>query len=116
MVGFKGELIHVFNKNESAIHKSDYFENISHRENIILMGDSLGKFMFYFSMAQNTATSEECSHTVNLLVTAVVYSRITLFQPPLYMWTFSESSINNCGVAGEANIRLNLLLFSKPTP
>ena len=42
LTGFKGELIHVFNKSESAIHKSDYFENIRERENIILMGDSLG--------------------------------------------------------------------------
>ncbi len=28
MVGFKGELIHTFNKNENAIHKSTYFQDI----------------------------------------------------------------------------------------
>jgi len=35
-------LIHVFNKNENALHKSDYFEKLMHRDNIILLGDSLG--------------------------------------------------------------------------
>ena len=43
MVGFVGEeIIHTFNKNENAIHSSDYFYNIRHRENLLLMGDSLG--------------------------------------------------------------------------
>ena len=40
--GFHGTLIHVFNKNEDALHKSDYFEKLFHRDSIILMGDSLG--------------------------------------------------------------------------
>jgi 5'-nucleotidase len=35
-------MIHVYNKNENAVHSSDYFENISHRENLLLLGDSLG--------------------------------------------------------------------------
>lgn len=42
MVGFKGDLIHMFNKNENAIHSSDYFDKLRGRNNIILMGDSLG--------------------------------------------------------------------------
>ncbi|KAK3082748.1 hypothetical protein FSP39_004237 [Pinctada imbricata] len=42
MIGFKGDLIHVYNKNESSIHDSDYFKNLSHRHNVILIGDSLG--------------------------------------------------------------------------
>ena len=42
MVGFHDELIHSFNKNESAIHKSDYFDKLKMRENAILLGDSLG--------------------------------------------------------------------------
>ena len=41
-MGFKGDLIHVFNKNENVIHNSDYFEKLESRENIILLGDSLG--------------------------------------------------------------------------
>lgn len=49
--GFKGELIHVFNKNETAIGKSDYFETLSHRDNVILLGDSLGDI----AMADGTA-------------------------------------------------------------
>ncbi|XP_076051995.1 cytosolic 5'-nucleotidase IIIB isoform X1 [Oratosquilla oratoria] len=42
MVGFQGDLIHMFNKNENAIHSSDYFSQLTSRSNIILMGDSLG--------------------------------------------------------------------------
>ena len=42
MIGFQNEIIHVYNKNENAIHDSDYFQNIEHRTSMILMGDSLG--------------------------------------------------------------------------
>ncbi|CAL4061509.1 unnamed protein product [Meganyctiphanes norvegica] len=42
MIGFKGEIIHVFNKNENAVHESDYFKKIGGRNNVILLGDSLG--------------------------------------------------------------------------
>ncbi|XP_059174721.1 7-methylguanosine phosphate-specific 5'-nucleotidase A-like isoform X1 [Physella acuta] len=42
VVGFADEIIHTFNKNENAIHSSDYFFNIKHRENLLLMGDSVG--------------------------------------------------------------------------
>uniref|UniRef100_A0A2P2I1C9 5'-nucleotidase n=1 Tax=Hirondellea gigas TaxID=1518452 RepID=A0A2P2I1C9_9CRUS len=42
VVGFEGEMIHMFNKNENAIHESPYFKDIGNRSNAILMGDSLG--------------------------------------------------------------------------
>lgn len=42
VTGIEGEMIHVFNKNESAIHGSPYFKMLETRKNIILMGDSLG--------------------------------------------------------------------------
>ena len=42
MSGFKGDLIHSFNKNENAVHNSAYFSNIAIRKNCILLGDSLG--------------------------------------------------------------------------
>ncbi|CAK8698404.1 unnamed protein product [Clavelina lepadiformis] len=42
MVGFDGLLIHSFNKNEGALVHSEYFEEISHRHNIILLGDMMG--------------------------------------------------------------------------
>ncbi|KAK2186852.1 hypothetical protein NP493_186g00009 [Ridgeia piscesae] len=42
LIGFKGDIIHIFNKNEGAIHRSDYFLDLAHRENIILLGDSMG--------------------------------------------------------------------------
>ena len=42
LVGFKGDMIHTFNKNECSIHKSDYFQKLEKRENLILLGDSTG--------------------------------------------------------------------------
>lgn len=42
VVGFEGDLIHMFNKNENAIHSSDYFDKLTGRNNVILLGDSLG--------------------------------------------------------------------------
>ena len=42
MVGFKGDLIHSFNKNESSVHDSDYFDNLEKHNNILLLGDSIG--------------------------------------------------------------------------
>ncbi|KAL1116314.1 hypothetical protein AAG570_005809 [Ranatra chinensis] len=42
ITGFQGTLIHIYNKNQHAIENSDYFQELSHRENVILMGDSLG--------------------------------------------------------------------------
>nr|XP_002131716.1 cytosolic 5'-nucleotidase 3-like [Ciona intestinalis] len=44
LVGFEGELIHVYNKNEGALTDSAYwyFEDIKHRHNICLLGDSMG--------------------------------------------------------------------------
>uniref|UniRef100_A0A667Y9R0 5'-nucleotidase n=1 Tax=Myripristis murdjan TaxID=586833 RepID=A0A667Y9R0_9TELE len=40
--GFKGELIHVYNKHDGALRNTDYFKQVKDNCNIILMGDSLG--------------------------------------------------------------------------
>ncbi|XP_054710107.1 cytosolic 5'-nucleotidase 3-like [Uloborus diversus] len=42
LLGFKDELIHTFNKNKGSIKNSDYFETLKTRNNVILLGDSLG--------------------------------------------------------------------------
>ncbi|XP_071038301.1 7-methylguanosine phosphate-specific 5'-nucleotidase isoform X2 [Parasteatoda tepidariorum] len=42
LLGFKGNMIHTFNKNLSSVENKDYFEQLSGRNNIILLGDSLG--------------------------------------------------------------------------
>ena len=42
MDGFKNQLIHTFNKNEGSLEHNAYFEEISHRHNIILVGDMMG--------------------------------------------------------------------------
>ncbi|XP_069777154.1 cytosolic 5'-nucleotidase 3 isoform X3 [Narcine bancroftii] len=40
--GFKGELIHVYNKHDGALRSSEYFHKLKDNCNIILLGDSLG--------------------------------------------------------------------------
>lgn len=40
--GFKGELIHVYNKHDGALRNTEYFKQVREYSNIILMGDSLG--------------------------------------------------------------------------
>ena len=67
MVGWKGDTIHVFNKNEAAVHDSDYFQNLSHRVNILLMGDSLGDL----HMADG-AEHMEAKLTIGFLNTRVI--------------------------------------------
>ena len=42
VTGLDGDIIHVYNKNENAIHDSDYFSILQARNNVILLGDSLG--------------------------------------------------------------------------
>ncbi|XP_039276019.1 7-methylguanosine phosphate-specific 5'-nucleotidase [Nilaparvata lugens] len=42
VTGFKGPMIHIFNKNEHAIKGTAYFKDVMFRKNVILMGDSLG--------------------------------------------------------------------------
>ncbi len=41
-IGYKGKIVHVFNKDESQIKATPYFEKIASRKNVILLGDSLG--------------------------------------------------------------------------
>ncbi|XP_040209113.1 cytosolic 5'-nucleotidase 3A isoform X1 [Rana temporaria] len=40
--GFKGELIHVYNKHDGALKRTEYFNQLKDSSNIILLGDSLG--------------------------------------------------------------------------
>ena len=42
MTGLKGDLIHMFNKNETAVQHEDYFKQLKGKNNVILLGDSLG--------------------------------------------------------------------------
>lgn len=43
LIGFKEPLIHTFNKNESVIPSNcQYFDELAHRSNVILLGDSIG--------------------------------------------------------------------------
>ena len=42
VTGIAGEMVHIFNKNENAVHDSPYFKRLEGRSNIVLMGDSLG--------------------------------------------------------------------------
>lgn len=63
VVGFANdEIIHTFNKNENTFHSSDYFYNIRHRENLLLMGDSVGDL----GMAEG-ADHVECALKIGFL-------------------------------------------------
>ncbi|GFS92203.1 7-methylguanosine phosphate-specific 5'-nucleotidase [Nephila pilipes] len=42
LIGFKNDLIHTFNKNRSSIENHEYFDHVRVRNNVILLGDSLG--------------------------------------------------------------------------
>jgi 5'-nucleotidase len=43
LIGFKSPIIHTFNKNEAVLGENkEYFTDFSHRQNVILLGDSDG--------------------------------------------------------------------------
>lgn len=52
--GFKGELIHVYNKHDGALRNTEYFKHLKEYCNIVLMGDSLGDL----SMADGAPNTE----------------------------------------------------------
>ncbi|XP_030064140.1 cytosolic 5'-nucleotidase 3A [Microcaecilia unicolor] len=52
--GFKGELIHVYNKHDGALKNTEYFSHLKDNSNIILLGDSLGDL----TMADGVANVE----------------------------------------------------------
>jgi cytosolic 5'-nucleotidase 3 len=40
--GFQGKIIHTFNKNETALEGTEYYDLVHSRDHVIVMGDSLG--------------------------------------------------------------------------
>ncbi|KAJ1135839.1 hypothetical protein NDU88_002269 [Pleurodeles waltl] len=42
LIGFKGELIHTFNKDNSVLKDTEHFNQLTNRTNIILLGDTMG--------------------------------------------------------------------------
>ncbi|XP_063815911.1 7-methylguanosine phosphate-specific 5'-nucleotidase isoform X2 [Pseudophryne corroboree] len=42
LTGFKGDLIHTYNKNNTVLRDTEYFQHISNRSHILLLGDTLG--------------------------------------------------------------------------
>ncbi|KAI8440533.1 hypothetical protein MSG28_001781 [Choristoneura fumiferana] len=42
ITGIKGDVIHTYNKNETAIKNTDYYDLVRDRSNVILMGDNIG--------------------------------------------------------------------------
>ena len=86
MIGFEGDkIIHTFNKNEHAIHSSDYFYNIKHRENLLLLGDSLGDL----KMAEG-AEHVECSLKIGFLNFKVCFKSLfalLFFNASIHMYS-----------------------------
>jgi len=54
VTGIAGDMVHLFNKNENAVHDSPYFKRLEGRSNVVLMGDSLGDLQ----MAQGVPDQE----------------------------------------------------------
>ncbi|KAJ6662067.1 hypothetical protein lerEdw1_012914 [Lerista edwardsae] len=52
--GFKGDLIHVYNKHDGALKNTEYFKQLKDNSNIILLGDSQGDL----TMADGVANVE----------------------------------------------------------
>ncbi|XP_060637124.2 7-methylguanosine phosphate-specific 5'-nucleotidase [Anolis sagrei] len=52
--GFKGPLIHTYNKNNTVLKDTEYFQQLCTRTNILLLGDSMGDL----SMADGVADIE----------------------------------------------------------
>lgn len=42
IIGIKGEVIHTYNKNETAIKNTDYYQKVKERNHVLLMGDNIG--------------------------------------------------------------------------
>uniref|UniRef100_G3MMD1 5'-nucleotidase n=1 Tax=Amblyomma maculatum TaxID=34609 RepID=G3MMD1_AMBMU len=42
ITGFKGELIHMYNKNHCHVNSPEYYQAVKEKTNILLLGDSLG--------------------------------------------------------------------------
>ncbi|XP_032512247.1 7-methylguanosine phosphate-specific 5'-nucleotidase isoform X2 [Danaus plexippus] len=42
IVGIQGEIIHTYNKNETAIKHTEYYGMVKERNNVLLMGDNIG--------------------------------------------------------------------------
>lgn len=47
-------IIHILNKNEQAIHETEYFDLIRDRDNVILMGDMIGDSEMAEGVPHNT--------------------------------------------------------------
>nr|CAH7730319.1 unnamed protein product [Callosobruchus chinensis] len=77
ILGFKDKLIHVFNKNEYAIKGSSFYDKIADRQNVILLGDSLG----------DACMAEGMEHLKNILKIGFLYER-SEEALPAYLDTF----------------------------
>lgn len=71
--GFKGELIHVYNKHDGALRNTEYFKQLKNNSNIILLGDSLGDL----NMADSVPNVE------NLLKIGFLNDKVCLFSQVL---------------------------------
>lgn len=83
LVEFTGQLIHMYNKNETAVpHSASYFQDLAHRHNVILLGDSLGDLQ----MSQGV----ESPGTV--LTIGFLNDKVRTITPSLILRTFAKYS------------------------
>ncbi|KAJ8919361.1 hypothetical protein NQ315_016453 [Exocentrus adspersus] len=77
VVGFKDRRIHCYNKNEFAIKGTEFYNKILNRNNVILLGDSIG----------DAGMTEGMDHLENVLKIGFLYERSQEFLPK-YMSSF----------------------------
>nr|XP_023030478.1 7-methylguanosine phosphate-specific 5'-nucleotidase [Leptinotarsa decemlineata] len=77
ILGFRNDLIHVFNKNEFAIKGTQFYNKVANRNNVILLGDSLG----------DATMAEGMEHLETVLKIGFLYERSEEALPS-YMETF----------------------------
>ncbi|XP_063923894.1 7-methylguanosine phosphate-specific 5'-nucleotidase [Zophobas morio] len=77
ITGFKGPLIHVLNKNEYAIKNSEYYDIVKNRNNVILLGDSLG----------DARMADGIEHANHILKIGFIFEKVE-GNLPAYMDTF----------------------------
>lgn len=67
ILGFKNKIIHIYNKNEYAIKGSQFYNKVLNRDNVILLGDSIG----------DANMVEGIDHLNNVLKIGFLYDRVS---------------------------------------
>lgn len=68
IAGFKTNVIHTYNKNEYAIKESPFYNKVLDRDNVILLGDTIG----------DANMSEGIDHLTSVLKIGFLYNGVSI--------------------------------------